>query len=125
MAQGEKIMTPKRLEILRGFASDPHVKPWILELVQEIDRLTKELAICDEWAGKHLEKAEKAEAEVERLKELNDKFKWQVRDTCKRAEKAEAELAALKKDLAEALHKSDQYGLQLIAERCRHGQGAG
>lgn len=30
--------------------------------------------------------------EVERLRELNDKFKWQVRDTCQRAEAAEVRL---------------------------------
>lgn len=32
-------------------------------------------------------------AEIEKLKEQNDKFKWQVRDTCTRAEVAEAKLA--------------------------------
>lgn len=35
-----------------------------------------------------------AKAEIDRLTELADKFKWQVIDTCKRAEKAEAQIAA-------------------------------
>ena len=30
--------------------------------------------------------------EIERLTELNDKYIWQVRDTCKRAEEAEARI---------------------------------
>lgn len=34
-------------------------------------------------------------AENEKLKEQNDKFKWQVRDTCTRAESAEAKLAQI------------------------------
>ncbi len=34
--------------------------------------------------------------EIEKLKEQNDKFKWQVRETCTRAETAEAELAQIK-----------------------------
>lgn len=33
------------------------------------------------------------DAKIERLNEQNDKFKWQVRDTCTRAEAAEAKLA--------------------------------
>jgi hypothetical protein len=41
-------------------------------------------------------KAERAAHE--KTKELADKFKWQVRDTCKRAEQAEAELAQFKAD---------------------------
>jgi len=36
------------------------------------------------------------EAEVARLTELADKYKWQVRDTCARAEAAETSLAAVK-----------------------------
>ena len=44
MAQGEKIMTPKRLDILRGFVADSPGKPWILELGQEIDNLSVQLA---------------------------------------------------------------------------------
>lgn len=33
--------------------------------------------------------------EIERLASLADKYKWQVRDTCRRAEKAEADLCKL------------------------------
>ena len=51
----------------------------------------------DNWFTLALQEqlAEK-EKEIERLKELNDKFMWQVRDTCARAEKAESENAALR-----------------------------
>lgn len=41
------------------------------------------------------------DAEIERLKEQNDKFKWQVRDTCTRAEFSEEELARFKEWLDE------------------------
>lgn len=45
-------------------------------------------------------------AEVERLHDLADKYKWQVRDTCVRAEKAEAEVeqeGAMREKVAEDL----------------------
>lgn len=38
-------------------------------------------------------------AEIERLTELNDKFMWQVRDTCTRAEKAEKRIADLEAEV--------------------------
>ena len=51
----------------------------------------------DNWFAFVLQEqlAEK-EKEIERLKELNDKFMWQVRDTCARAEKAENLVAKYK-----------------------------
>ncbi len=51
----------------------------------------------DNWFTLALQEqlAEK-EKEIERLKELNDKFMWQVRDTCARAEKAENLVAKYK-----------------------------
>jgi hypothetical protein len=41
------------------------------------------------------EDAYEAADAIERLKELADKFMWQVRDTCARAEAAEARIAKL------------------------------
>lgn len=40
--------------------------------------------------------------EWERLRHENDKFKWQTRDTCKRAEKAEKEIDRLQAELEQA-----------------------
>lgn len=37
--------------------------------------------------------------EIERLRDLADKYKWQVRDTCTRAENAEAEIERLRGDI--------------------------
>jgi hypothetical protein len=48
-----------------------------------------------------IECLEQAAAELRRLHELADKYKWQVRDTCARAEKAEA----VNQELLEALKK--------------------
>ena len=66
---------------------------------------TVDLVLENEMLGKELKEAR---AEIERLKELNNKFKWQVRDTCKRAEKAESELVALKKKINEDQLEKEQ-----------------
>lgn len=50
--------------------------------------------------------------EIEKLKDQNDKFKWQVRDTCTRAETAEAELAISKTER----HADGEYIGSLEAE---------
>ncbi len=56
-------------------------------------------------------------AEIERLRELADKYKWQVRDTCTRAEKAEAQLATARQEgRDEALEEAAQAG-EAEAER--------
>jgi len=44
---------------------------------------------------------------IERLKELADKFMWQVRDTCARAEAADARIAKLEKALSAAHYYID------------------
>ena len=44
--------------------------------LSEVTRITKELAICDECAGKHLERAEKAEADLATLKRISACLCW-------------------------------------------------
>lgn len=56
-----------------------------------ISQLDNAITITREFKNR----AEAAETEIEKLKEQNDKFKWQVRDTCTRAEMAEAKLTHL------------------------------
>lgn len=53
------------------------------------------------------------EQERDKLTELADKYKWQVRDTCSRAEKAEAEARKLRELLREAREAFDKLGCAL------------
>lgn len=72
--------------------------------------------------------------QISRLKELNDKFKWQVRDTCARAEKAEAEIklmepvvnAAIRLVSPEVNRRYDpSYELKLLGLAVREYEKAG
>jgi hypothetical protein len=63
-------------------------------------------------------KLSQAAAELRRLHDLVDKYKWQVRDTCVRAEKAEAqrdELLAAWQRLLEHCDMSEEHHLGVIS----------
>lgn len=103
--------------IEHGFIESPFaVKvPDVPELVRysAVRRYGREEIIEKDEHGKYVLHSQAAEiiaakdAEIEKLNEQNDKFKWQVRDTCTRAEAAEAKLAQIEKQEAVAtLHIS-------------------
>ena len=75
-------------------------------IISHINCFVKNLPAHHQWCKERdslkseiLSRLAEARKEIERLKEQNDKFMWQVRDTCQRAEKAEAENAALRERL--------------------------
>ena len=49
------------------------------------------------------------DAELARVKEQADKFKWQVRDTCQRAERAEAERDAAREQAARSTFLANEW----------------
>lgn len=93
---------------VRGYCNANH-EAWIRDIVRELALYAAHVT------------AEK-DKEIERLWDLSEKYKWQVRDTCIRAEKAEAEVretrdilaasdaASLPKDYPTAQMAADRLG---------------
>ena len=68
-----------------------------------------------------IECLEKAANKLVQLSELADKYKWQVRDTCARAEKAEAEVERLRVDAERwrYVQRNPWRAIDLLTAGCR------
>jgi hypothetical protein len=64
-------------------------------------------------------------AELRRLHDLVDKYKWQVRDTCVRAEKAEAQRDELLNALTVLIGRAEARGIPCNAARAAIAKAEG